>query len=282
MLTETATRGDRPRGGRIELRGVTVEVGEGADAFAALCDLDLTVAPGELVCVLGPSGCGKSTLLGAIAGFLPVARGEITVDGAPVARPGADRGMVFQQHTLLPWRSALDNVAFGLALRGGARCERRARAAALLAVVGLQGFEKHYPAQLSGGMQQRVELARALLNRPPVLLMDEPFGALDSQTRLDMQALLLEVWERLGATVVFVTHDVDEAVFLGDRVLVMTRRPGQLRAEIPIPLRRPRTPEALAANDFLELRRRCLSLVREEARRGPVQPLFPNEQELAT
>jgi NitT/TauT family transport system ATP-binding protein len=253
--------------GRIELRDLTVTLG-GREVVRAL---DLSFAAGELVSVLGPSGCGKSTLLGAIAGFVPVAGGQLTVDGHPVRGPGADRGMVFQQHTLLPWRTALDNVAFGLKVRGVPRAVRRERAGALLGSVGLAGFERHYPEQLSGGMQQRVELARALITGPSVLLMDEPFGALDAQTRLDMQALLLDVWERLRPTIVFVTHDVDEAVFLADRVVVLGARPAQLRAEIPVRLPRPRDGGVLASREFVELRRGGLALLRDQAQRPSLE-----------
>jgi NitT/TauT family transport system ATP-binding protein len=253
--------------GRIELGGLTLSLG-GQEVVRAL---DVSVAPGELVCVLGPSGCGKSTLLGAIAGFVPVAEGQLTVDGAPVRGPGGERGMVFQQHTLLPWRTALDNVAFGLKVRGVPRAVRRQRAAALLGSVGLAGYERHYPEQLSGGMQQRVELARALITGPSVLLMDEPFGALDAQTRLDMQALLLDVWERLRPTIVFVTHDVDEAIFLADRVLVLGARPAQLRADIPVRLPRPRDGGVLVSREFVELRRRGLALLRDQARRPSLE-----------
>jgi NitT/TauT family transport system ATP-binding protein len=259
-----AVEASRP--GRIDLRQVSVTVGQGARRFEAVRGVSVSFVPGEIACVLGPSGCGKSTLLGAIAGFVPATRGDIRVDGLAVRGPGAERGMVFQQHTLLPWRTAMDNVAFGLKMQGVPRSLRRRRAAELLAAVGLAGFERHYPDQLSGGMQQRVELARALINRPPVLLMDEPFGALDAQTRLDMQALLLEVWERMRPTIVFVTHDVDEAVYLADRVLVMTQRPGELRTEIAVRLPRPRTAAVLASREFVDLRRHGLELVRKEAR----------------
>jgi NitT/TauT family transport system ATP-binding protein len=253
--------------GSVELREVVVALGERARRVEALRQVSLTLAPGELVCLLGPSGCGKSTLLGAVAGFVPVARGEVLVGGVPVRGPGVDRGMVFQHHTLLPWRTALDNVAFGLKVRGVPRAARQERAAAWLASVGLAGFERHYPTQLSGGMQQRVELARALITGPSVLLMDEPFGALDAQTRLDMQALLLDVWSRLRPTILFVTHDVDEAVLLADRVLVMSAR-GPIRAELPVRLARPRDEAVLGSPEFVDLRRRGLALVRQEARRA--------------
>jgi NitT/TauT family transport system ATP-binding protein len=254
--------------GRIAIRDVSVWLGEGPRRFNALQSVSVAVKPGELVCILGPSGCGKSTLLGAVAGLLPITSGELGVDGHPVVGPSAERGMVFQQHTLLPWLDTLRNVAFPLKMKGVPRAERDERARSLLDRVGLAGFERHYPAQLSGGMQQRVELARALINEPRVLLMDEPFGALDAQNRLDLQELLLDVWLGTKTTVLFVTHDVDEAVFLGDRVLVMTSRPGEIRAEIDILLPRPRTPEVLTSQAFLQLRRHCFDLVREQLQRS--------------
>jgi NitT/TauT family transport system ATP-binding protein len=249
--------------GRIQLQQLSVVLGTGASAVEAVRDFDLDVSSGEFLCLLGPSGCGKSTLLGAVAGFLRPASGQVLVDEVPVERPGADRGMVFQQHSLLPWRRVLDNVAFGLKARGVPRRERQAAAAEMLAAVGLAGFERHFPAQLSGGMQQRVELARVLINRPSVILMDEPFGALDAQTRLKMQELLLQIWGRVRTTILFVTHDIDEAIFLGDRVVVLTTRPGVIRAELPVKFARPRAPELLTSSSFLQLRRRCFELLRE-------------------
>jgi len=252
------------RAGRIEIADLHLVLGEGKTAVEAVNDLTLTIEPGELVCVLGPSGCGKSSLLGAIAGLIAPTRGSVAVDGAAVVRPGADRGLVFQQHTLLPWRSIVDNVAFGLQARGVPRRARREAAHALLGQVGLAGFERHYPAQLSGGMQQRAELARVLINEPAVLLMDEPFAALDALTRLRMQELFIELWGRRRPTVVFVTHDVDEAILLGDRLVVLGRGPGRIAAELPVELARPRGPELVSSAAFVQLRRRCLDLLRAE------------------
>jgi len=252
--------------GRIAVRSLSVEVGPQHARFAALHSLDLDIAPGEFVCVLGPSGCGKSTLLGAIAGHVAASRGEIAVDGVAVDRPHPERGLVFQQHTLFPWKRVIDNVAFGLKMKGVSAAERRREAAELLALVGLAGFESHYPAQLSGGMQQRVEIARVLINRPRILLMDEPFGALDAQTRRMMQTLLLDIWAQIRTTVVFVTHDIDEALFLGDRVLMLSQRPASLVADIAVPLARPRRDESTTEAAFVEIKRRCLSLLREPAR----------------
>jgi NitT/TauT family transport system ATP-binding protein len=261
--------------GAIEIAHVHMEVGEGADRFEALHDLSLAIAPGEFTCLLGPSGCGKSTLLGALAGHLAPARGLLRVDGEPVAAPHPERGLVFQQHTLFPWQRVLDNVAFGLKMKGVARAEREARARELLASVGLAGFESRYPAQLSGGMQQRVEIARVLINRPRVLLMDEPFGALDALTRARMQQLLLEVWARIRTTVVFVTHDIDEALFLADRVVVMSARPGRIIEDRRVDFPRPRLPELTTAPEFVALKRHCLQLLHRGEAEVPLPRVTP-------
>jgi NitT/TauT family transport system ATP-binding protein len=249
------------RAGRVDLSHVHTAVGAGADRLETLHDVDLSIAPGEFVCLLGPSGCGKSTLLGALSGHLAPSRGEVRIDGALVDGPHPDRGLVFQQHTLFPWKTVLDNVAFGLKMKGIARAERGERARALLSDVGLQGFESHYPSQLSGGMQQRVEIARVLINRPRVLLMDEPFGALDALTRARMQQLLLDVWSRVRTTVVFVTHDIDEALFLADRLLVMSARPGRIIEDRALDFARPRDDSLLTSPGFATLKRHCLQLL---------------------
>lgn len=231
----------------------------------ALRSVSLEIRAGEFISVLGPSGCGKSTLIAAISGLSRCTSGGVSVDGIDVKGPGPERAVVFQQHTLLPWKTVMDNVEFGLKLRGIPQAERKSVVTQMLAYVGLEGFEKHYPAQLSGGMQQRVNLARALVNRPRVLLMDEPFGALDAQTRLLMQELLLDLWSESRMTVLFVTHDVDEALFLSDRVVVLSRRPAEVRADIPVDLPRPRTAELLTHPRFSELKRNCLHLLKAEA-----------------
>jgi NitT/TauT family transport system ATP-binding protein len=260
----------------VAVRGLALELGGGRRGGAAsvevVRDLDLDVAPGELVCLLGPSGCGKSSLLSALAGFLRTSRGTIEVDGRRVTGPEPELGMVFQQTSLLPWRSIEENVAFGLKMRGAPAAARRAAARDFLALVGLRGFERHYPAQLSGGMQQRAEIARALINQPRVIFMDEPFAALDAQTRFMMQELLLGVWERVGTTVVFVTHDIDEALFLGDRIFVMTSRPGRIRECITVPFPRPRALELTTAAPFVALKRHCMALVREETLKSIAAP----------
>jgi ABC-type nitrate/sulfonate/bicarbonate transport system ATPase subunit len=213
---------------------------EGGEVHA-LSDVNLTVADNEFLTVLGPSGCGKTTLLRAIAGLTEWDEGDILVDGDPVRRPGPDRAMVFQNFALLPWATVLDNVAFGLELRGESRQKRHATARELIELVGLGGFETRLPGELSGGMQQRVGLARALAVEPRVLLMDEPFGALDEQTRRILQEELLAIWERRRLTVVFITHSMEEAVLLGDRVVLMSPRPGRIAEIVPVEIPRPRS-----------------------------------------
>lgn len=266
----------------IEMRGIEIHFGDGKTAVQAVSGLDLDVAPGEFVSVLGPSGCGKSTLIGAVAGFTPISAGTLAVDGKPVVAPGPERGVVFQHHTLFPWKTVLRNVEFGLKMRGAGRAERRDAAREILTTVGLGDFLQHYPWQLSGGMQQRVSLARVLVNRPRVTLMDEPFCALDAQTRLQMQELLLTLWHDYHITVVFVTHDVDEAIFLSDRIVVLTERPGRIKAELRVSLPRPRTRELLTSPDFNNLKRRALALlfdapVAPASGAGPRQDVGPAE-----
>jgi NitT/TauT family transport system ATP-binding protein len=261
--------------GGIDIEDLTIRLGEGRQAFEALQQVSLSIAPGEFVCVLGPSGCGKSTLLGALAGHWQPSGGRIRVDAQPVGGPHPDRGLVFQQHTLFPWKKVLDNVAFGLKMKGVGRRERRARARELLELVGLAGFEDRYPAQLSGGMQQRVEIARVLINHPRVMLMDEPFGALDAQTRLKMQELLLGVWARVKTTIVFITHDIDEALFLADRILVMSPRPGRIIDEIRLDFERPRHADLVTSPRFTQLKRHCLALLHPQASIAPLDRLSP-------
>ncbi|MEJ3658472.1 ABC transporter ATP-binding protein [Actinomycetes bacterium KLBMP 9759] len=226
----------------IEIRGLRKSfVGQDGGVVEALHDVDLDVAENEFLTVLGPSGCGKTTLLKAIAGLIPWNSGDIVIDGVPVRGPGPDRSMVFQSFALLPWATVLENVAFGLKLRGVGRAEREDRARSLISTVGLAGFETKRPHELSGGMQQRVGIARALAVRPRVLLMDEPFGAVDEQTRRLLQEELLSIWEQHRLTVVFITHSMEEAVLLGDRVVLMSARPGRIAEIVPVPLQRPRS-----------------------------------------
>jgi NitT/TauT family transport system ATP-binding protein len=231
----------------------------------AVCDASIRVDPGEFVSIIGPSGCGKSTLLNAVAGFLKPTHGTVAVDGEPVARPSADRGMVFQQYSLFPWKTVRENVEFGLKMKGMERSTREASARTLLGLAGLLAFENQYPDSLSGGMKQRVGIIRALATSPKVLLLDEPFGSLDAQTRLIMQQILTNMWQRLKTSVLFVTHDIDEAIFLSDRVYCMTARPGAIKAEIAILLERPRHQSMMMSSEFLALRRGLMSLIREES-----------------
>ncbi|MFT7772221.1 ABC transporter ATP-binding protein [Roseateles sp.] len=269
-MTETTNKD-----GRIQVDRLSIELGEGPARFEVLHDLSVTIEPGEFVCLLGPSGCGKSTLLGALAGHLAPSHGQVTLDFEPITGPDPDRGLVFQQHTLFPWKTVLDNVGYGLKMKGVPRAAREHRAVELLQLVGLQGFEHRYPRELSGGMQQRVEIARVLINNPRVLLMDEPFGALDALTRSRMQELLLDLWTRMRTTVVFVTHDIDEALFLADRVLVIGPRPGRIVEELKLDFARPRSAALLTDPAFVQLKRRCLALLREDGLAPPLERLSP-------
>jgi NitT/TauT family transport system ATP-binding protein len=270
--------------GRIDAQQLSIRLGKGASEFEAVQRVDFTIEPGEFVCLLGPSGCGKSTLLGALAGHIVPAAGVLNVDGQSIDGPSPERGMVFQHHTLFPWRKVLDNVAFGLKMRGVAKAERHALALDMLQQVGLHDVANRWPSQLSGGMQQRVEIARVLINKPRLLLMDEPFGALDAQTRLKMQQLLLDIWERIRTTVVFVTHDIDEALFLADRILVMSPRPGRIIENLSVNFARPRRTELVTTPEFMQLKRHCLELLsHEEGRQLPrLSPLgLPPEARIA-
>lgn len=239
--------------------------GEDGRQVVALDSVNLVVEEEEIVCIVGPSGCGKTTLLNLIAGFERVTSGEILINDRPVRSAGPDRALVFQTPALFPWLDVLDNVTFGARHRGVSRKAYLPKAHELIAAVGLASFEEHYPYQLSGGMKQRVQLARALLNNPEVLLMDEPFGPLDWQTRSEMQELLLEVWAEYHPTILMVTHDVEEAIFVSDRVYVMTRRPGRVKMETRVNLAKPRGVEIVTSSDFVELKQQVLVSIREEA-----------------
>ena len=234
------------------------------DTTLALQATDFDVAENDFVTILGPSGCGKSTLLRIVAGLDVPTAGNVLLDGRRITSPGADRGMVFQSYTLFPWLSVLDNVCFGLRERGMPRPQQLDIAHGFLQKVGLQGFANHYPKQLSGGMQQRTALARALANNPRMLLMDEPFGALDHQTRELMQELLLGIWEAEAKTVLFVTHDIDEAVFMGSRVMVMSARPGRIKLDRPVPLQHPRHYSVKTTPAFSALKAELTEAVRVE------------------
>jgi NitT/TauT family transport system ATP-binding protein len=234
----------------------------------ALEEISLVVRDREFAVIVGPSGCGKSSLLRMVAGLQHPTSGEISLDDVPLTAPGRDRGMVFQSYTLFPWLTVRKNVAFGPSLARLPEAQRMAITTEFIRLVGLSGFEEAYPKQLSGGMMQRVALARALANDPKLLLMDEPFGALDSQTRSLMQELLLSVWEVSHKTVLFVTHDVEEAILLGDRVFVMTAQPGRIKAEIAIDLPRPRDVEEFTTERFIGYKRQIHALIRSEARKA--------------
>jgi len=234
----------------------------------ALQPITIDVADNDFITILGPSGCGKSTLLRIIAGLDKASEGRVVLDGAMVTGPGSDRGMVFQSYTLFPWLSVLDNIAFGLRERGMPGAERARIAQDWCARVGLTGFERHYPKQLSGGMQQRTAIARVLANDPKILLLDEPFGALDNQTRALMQETLLDIWQRDTKTVLFVTHDIEESIFLASRVLVMTARPGRIKADVPINLPYPRHYTLKTSPEFSSLKARLTEEIRVEAMRA--------------
>jgi ABC-type nitrate/sulfonate/bicarbonate transport system ATPase subunit len=236
------------------------------DTTLALQATDLEVAENDFITILGPSGCGKSTLLRIVAGLDRQTAGEVTLEGRRIEGPGADRGMVFQSYTLFPWLTVRENVCFGLVERGLPRTQQLEIAQSFLAKVGLTGFENHYPKQLSGGMQQRVAIARALANGPRMLLMDEPFGALDHQTRELMQELLLGIWEQERKTVLFVTHDIDEAVFMGSRVVVMSARPGRIKLDRTVELPHPRHYSVKTTPAFMELKAELTEQVRVEVR----------------
>lgn len=248
--------------GRIDFDAVSIELGGERGRFLAVQAFTARIEPAEIVCILGPSGCGKSTLLGALAGHLAISSGRLRVDGEAVTGPAPGRGLVFQHHTLFPWFDTVDNIGYGLKMRGVRRAERHRQARAVMATIGLEGFEHHYPSQLSGGMQQRAEIARVLINDPEVLLMDEPFSALDALTRLRMQDLLLALWAERRPTIVFVTHDIDEALVLADRILVMSARPGRLIEEIAVDQARPRGDGWLTTPRFADIKRHCLGLLR--------------------
>ena len=255
----------------IEVAGVCKEFAKNERRIVALQDIDMSVAEREFVALLGPSGCGKSTLLNMVAGFDHPTQGRVAVAGQPVREPSPERGVVFQEPALFPWLTVMQNVVFGPKTRGERAEAYRPRAAQILEKMGLKGFEDSYPAELSGGMRQRVGIARVLMLESRVMLMDEPFGALDAQTRSLMQELLLSVWERHHQTVLFVTHDIEEALLLADRVCVMTARPGRIKKSIDVKLARPRAIEITASPEFNALRLEVLALIREESQRAAAQ-----------
>ncbi|MGI5216566.1 ABC transporter ATP-binding protein [Nocardia sp. CA-290969] len=235
--------------------------------LTAVEDITLDLAAGEFLVLVGPSGCGKSTLLDLLGGLSTPTSGQILLDGEPITGPGLDRGIVFQQYALLPWRTARRNVEFGLEAKGVPRAERRERAEHYLELVGLAGFADRYPHELSGGMKQRVAIARSLAFDPEVLLMDEPFAALDAQTRESLQDELLRIWERTGKTILFITHGIDEAIYLGQRVAVLTSRPGRVKTVVDIDIDRT-ADDIRSGAGFRELRHRIWSLLHDEVERA--------------
>ncbi|MCB8822144.1 ABC transporter ATP-binding protein [Microvirga rosea] len=240
----------------------------GGAPVRALEPTNLSVTENDFITILGPSGCGKSTLLRIVAGLDKPTSGRVVLKGQEIRAPGADRGMVFQSYTLFPWLTVADNIAYGLREKSVPSSMRREIVASYIDKVGLRGFEQHYPKQLSGGMQQRTAIARALANDPAILLLDEPFGALDNQTRSLMQELLLGIWERERKTVLFVTHDIEEAIFLASRVVVMTARPGQIKADIPVELPHPRHYRMKTSIEFSDLKALLTEEIRVEAMRA--------------
>jgi NitT/TauT family transport system ATP-binding protein len=237
------------------------------DMLLAVDGATLDIGDGEFVAIVGPSGCGKTTFLNAVDGLLPLTSGTLTLNGQRIERPGHDRAMVFQQPSLLPWRTVMGNILYGVEILGIAKAEARRRAKRFVELVGLQGFEESYPLELSGGMQQRVNLARALAVDPEVLLLDEPFAALDAQTRETMQQELLRIWNETRKTAVFITHDIVEAVYLADRVIVFTARPGRVKEVLSVDIPRPRDLRVKRDPHFLEIETRVWESIREEAAR---------------
>lgn len=243
-----------------------------ADDFVAVDNLSLDVKTGEFLAIVGPSGCGKSTLLDLLAGLTTPISGQMTIDDKPITGPALDRGIVFQQYALFPWLTTLENIEFGLEAKGVDKTERRKTARHFLQLVGLSDFEHHYPAELSGGMKQRVAIARSLAYDPEVLLMDEPFAALDAQTRETLQAELLRIWQQTGKTIIFITHSIDEAIYLGQRIAIMTSRPGRIKQVIDVPASlRSKHEDVRSHAEFGQLRHQVWTLLREEVLKAQQQ-----------
>ena len=283
----------RTRFERLKSREVILEVkglgktftGQGAARgkdTVALKDINFQTHRREFVCIVGPSGCGKSTLIRILAGLETQTSGRVLLEGKPVKGPGRDRGMVFQGYTLFPWLSVKRNVMFGLEVNNAGRLEAERQALQWLQLIGLEKFADAYPHQLSGGMKQRVAIARALANQPRILLMDEPFGALDAQTRARMQAHLLEIWRKIDITIVFITHDLDEAIYLADRILVLKAHPGEVQELIEVPVPRPRQMDQFISEEFLATKARLEELIYSKAVAGEdEEELYPMMQRLA-
>ena len=257
----------------IKMKDLTKSFVKGKRTVVAIDDFDFEVRDGEIVCLLGPSGCGKTTVLRIVAGLETPTNGRVMVAGKPVSSSGSDRGMVFQEFALFPWRTARKNIEFGLEVKGVPPEKRAEVSSRYIDLVGLKGFEDSHPNELSGGMKQRVGIARALANDPAVLLMDEPFGALDAQTRNLMQKELLRIWATTKKTILFVTHSVDEAVYLADRIVIMTARPGKVREIIEVGLPRPRD---RTSGDFIRVRGKVLAELDEEFEKARAKELSPD------
>jgi len=250
--------------GFVEVENLNMTFTRQGETIHVFDAINFKLDPGEFVCLLGPSGCGKSTVLNVIAGFLKPTSGYVFINKRHVDSPGSDRGFVFQQYSLLPWKTTFQNVEFGLKIKGVSKKGRTELVNDFLNRVGLYKYRNAFPHQLSGGMQQRASIIRALVNSPSVLLMDEPFAALDAQTRHMMQELLLDIWQEFRPTIIFVTHDIDEAVFLSDRIFVMGTNPGCIKAKVPVSLPRPRNIDIKLTEEFLSLNRQIFELIREE------------------
>jgi NitT/TauT family transport system ATP-binding protein len=259
----------------LEVRGLGKRYRSAQGETEALRGIDFSVRRREFVCVIGPSGCGKSTLIRILAGLDSHSSGEVLLDGKPVDGPGQDRGMVFQGYSLFPWLTVKKNVMFGPETNGRGRDEAERDALLWLELVGLEKFADAYPHQLSGGMRQRVAIARALVNQPRILLMDEPFGALDAQTRAKMQSHLIDIWRNIDITVLFITHDLDEAIYLADRILVLKAHPGEVQEVIEVPVPRPRSPDQFLSSEFLALKQRLEDLIHRPAEEEDDEDLAP-------
>lgn len=244
---------------KLEVRGLCKTF----DRAIVLQNINLHLYDREFVCIVGASGCGKSTLLNIIAGLIPPTSGQVLMDSEPVLGPGSDRGMIFQSYSLFPWLTVADNIGFGLSLKKIPKLQQREKIGYYLNVVGLSQFSHSYPKQLSGGMKQRVAIARALANEPEVLLMDEPFGALDAQTKEQMQQFLLQLWEKTHTTILMITHDVEEAIFLSERIYVMSAHPGQIKQEIPVNLPPGRDLETKLSPEFIKIKRTVIHSLRD-------------------
>ena len=260
----------------LEVEGLTKRFRTGNSDVVALEDVSFKTHRREFLCIIGPSGCGKSTLVRILAGLEAASGGQVLLDSRPVNGPGRERGMVFQGYTLCPWLTVRKNVMFGLLNNNIGRAEAAKQADEWLGLIGLTKFADAYPHQLSGGMKQRVAIIRALVNRPRILLMDEPFSALDAQTRARMQSYLLEIWKKVDVTVVFITHDLDEAIFLADRILVLSAHPGRLQELIEVPVERPRRPEHFGSPEFGAIKARLEALIHPPLKPGQEEEVYPS------